>query len=54
LEEEKSSLFRAGLEKPYQGMYPPGPVEMINIIVGRESSRQNRAVNPRAKQNKYV
>jgi transposase len=55
LEEEKSSLFRAGLEKPYQGMHPPGPVEVINIIAGRESaSRQNRAVNPRAKQNKYV
>jgi putative transposase len=54
LEEEKSSLFRAGLEKPYQGMHPPSPVEMINVIAGRESSRQNRAVNPRAKQNKYV
>jgi putative transposase len=54
LEEEKSSLFRAGLEKPYQGMHPPDSVEMINIIAGRESSRQNRTVNPRAKQNKYV
>lgn len=54
LEEEKSSLFRAGLEKPYKGMNPPDPIEMINITAGRESSRQNRAVNPRAKQNKHV
>jgi putative transposase len=30
------------------------PVEIENIIAGRESSHENRTVNQRAKQNKYV
>jgi hypothetical protein len=53
LEEEKSLTVPGRTRETVSGMHPPDPVEIVNIIAGRESSRQNRTVTPRAKQNKH-
>ena len=54
LEAEQSVTVPGRTLETVSGMNPPNPVETVNVIAGRESSRQNRAVNQRAKQNEYV
>jgi IS605 OrfB family transposase len=54
LETELSVTVPGRTLETVPGMNPPNPVEIENIIAGRESSRENRAVTQRAKQDKYV
>jgi putative transposase len=51
LEAEVSATVQGRTLETVSGMNPPNPIEIENIIAGRESSRQNRTVNQRAKQN---
>jgi putative transposase len=54
LEAEQSVTVPGRTLETVSGMHPHNPVETDNVITGRATSRQNRAVNQRAKQNEYV
>jgi hypothetical protein len=54
LEAEQSVTVPGRTLETVPGMNPPTPVEIENIIAGRELSHQNQTVNQRAKQNEYV
>ena len=54
LEAEQSATVPGRTLETVEGINPPFPMMMPNIIAGREQSRQNRTVPQRAKRNKHV